>query len=170
MDAEEAIHALGTAGYDLPRDAMRWILEHWDDAAPALIRVLERFAYGTDRSDEAAGAAFFVAHLAAEKRDTRAFPPVCLVARDVEGIEALLGDATTTTLKRILISTYDGDLAELQRVIEAREADEFARSAGLEALAYLAATGRVAREEAEAYLRRLSTAFRRRAPSSGPAG
>src|SRR5919205_765655 len=123
MDVEAAIHSLASAGHDLPREAMRWALDHWDEAAPALLAVLERFADGTDRSEEAASGAFFVAHLAAERRDARAFRPVCRVARDAEAAEAMLGDALTLTLKRILISTYDGDLAALRGVIEARDAD-----------------------------------------------
>ena len=40
-------------------------------------------------------------------------------------------------------------------MIEAAEADEFVRAAALEVLAYLTATGRIAREETEAYLLRL---------------
>ena len=55
----------------------------------------------------------------------------------------MLGDGVTTTLKRILISSYDGDLDALRGVIEAAEADEYVRAGALEALAYLTATGRV---------------------------
>src|SRR5919206_307136 len=65
---ERAIRAFAGAGHDLPREAMRWALEHWDEAAPGLLGVLERYAYGTDRSEEAVGAAFFILHLAAERR------------------------------------------------------------------------------------------------------
>jgi len=114
--------------------------------------VLEWFADGTDRSEEAVGAAFFILYLAAEKRETRAFAPLCRLAKDAEAIEAVLGDGITTTLKRILIGTYDGDLDALKGVIEAEQADEYVRAGALEVLAYLAATGRLAREEAEAYL------------------
>jgi hypothetical protein len=56
-----------------------------------------------------------------------------------------------------LISTYDGDLAALQGVIEAAGTAEPVRTGALEALAYLMATDRIARDEAEAYLLRLST-------------
>ena len=41
------------------------------------------------------------------------FPLLCRLAQDGEAIEAALGDGTTTTFKRILISTYDGDLDAL---------------------------------------------------------
>jgi hypothetical protein len=110
MDVEAAIHAFASAGHDLPRGAMRWVLDNWDEAAPGLLGVLERFVDGTDRSEEAANALFFILHLAGERRETRAFAPLCRLAKDAEAIEAVLGDGVTTTLKGILLSTYDGDL------------------------------------------------------------
>src|SRR3954453_1461600 len=125
MDVETAIRAFASAGNDLPREAMRWSLDHWDEAAPGLLGVLERFADGTDRSEEAVGAAFFILHLAAERRETRAFAPLCRLLRDPEALEEVLGDGVTTTLKRILIGTYDGDLEALKGVIEAEEVDGY---------------------------------------------
>ena len=155
MDVESAIRAFASAGHDLPRDVMRWALDNWDEAAPGLLGVLERFADGTDRSEEAANALFFILHLAGERRETRAFAPLCRLAKEADVLETVMGDGVTTTLKRILIGTYDGDLDTLKGMIEAAEADEYVRSGALQVLAYLTATGRVAREETEAYLLRL---------------
>ena len=155
MDVETAIQAFASAGNDLPREAMQWTLDHWDEVAPELLSVVERYTSGADRSDETASAVFFILHLAGEKQDTRVFPLLCRLAQDGEAIEAALGDGTTTTLKQILISTYDGDLDTLKGLIEAAEADEFVRAGALEVLAYLTATGRIPREETEAYLLRL---------------
>ena len=157
MDVESAIRAFASAGHDLPRDVMRWAIDHWDEAAPGLLGALERFADGTDRSEEAANALFFILDLAAEKRETRAFAPLCRLATQGEAAEAVLGDGVTSTLKRLLVSTYDGDLAALKGVIEAAGTAEPVRTGALEALAYLMATDRIARDEAEAYLLRLST-------------
>jgi hypothetical protein len=151
-DVETAIQAFVSAGHDLPRDTMQWALDHWDEAAPGLLDVLGRYTSGADQSDEAARAVFFILHLAGERHDTRVFPLLCRLAQDGEAIEAVLGDGVTTTLKQVLISTYDGDLDALKGVIEAAGADEFVRSGALEVLAYLTATGRIPREEAEAYL------------------
>ena len=155
MDVETAIQAFASAGHDLPREAMQWALDHWDEASPGLLGVLERFTSGADRSRDAARAVFFILHLAGERQDTRVFPLLCRLAQDGEAIEAVLGDGITTTLKRILISTYDGDLDTLKGLIEAAEADEFVRAGALEVLAYLTATGRIPREQTEAYLLRL---------------
>jgi len=155
MDVETAIQAFVSAGNDLPREAMQWTLDHWDEVAPELLSVVERYTSGADRSDEAASAVFFILHLAGEKRDTRVFPFLRRLAQDGEAIEAALGDGTTTTLKRILISTYDGDLDTLKGLIEAAEADEFVCVEAFEVLAYLTATGRISREGTEAYLLQL---------------
>src|SRR5215207_5177185 len=155
MDVETAIQAFASAGNDLPREAMQWALDHWDEAAPELLSVVERYTSGADRSDEAASTVLFILHLAGEKQDTRAFPLLCRLAQDGEAVEAALGDGTTITLKQILISTYDGNLDTLKGLIEAAEADEFVRAEALQALAYLTATGRIARDETEAYLLRL---------------
>jgi Protein of unknown function (DUF1186) len=54
-----------------------------------------------------------------------------------EASDLILGDAITSTLGGILISTYDGNLAALQAVIEAETADDFVREGALLALAYL---------------------------------
>jgi uncharacterized protein len=156
MDVENAIRTFANAGSDLPREAMRWVLDNWDDAAPGLLGVLERFADGTDRSEEAANAVSFILHLASERQERRVFAPLCRLAKDAEAVEAVMGDSATTTLKQIMISTYDDDLDTLKGVIEAAETDEFVRTGALEVLAYLMATERVAREEAEAYLLQLS--------------
>src|SRR3954465_10870746 len=155
MDLETAIQAFGSAGHDLPREAMQWTLDHWDEAAPGLLRMLERYTSGADRSRDAARAIFFLLHLAGERQDTRVFPLLCRLAQNGEAIEAVLGDGITTTLKRILISIYDGDLDTLKGVIEAAEADEFVRAGALGGLAYLTATKRIPREQTEAYLLQL---------------
>jgi hypothetical protein len=157
MDVESAIRAFAGAGHDPPREAMRWALDRWEEAAPGLLGALERYADGADRSKAAASAAALILDLAAEKRETRAFAPLCRLAKQGEAAEAVLGDGVTSALKRLLVSTYDGDLAALQGVIEAAGTAEPVRTGALEALAYLMATDRIARDEAEAYLLRLST-------------
>ena len=135
MDVETAIQAFVSAGNNLPREAMQWTLDHWEEVAPELLSVLERYTSGADRSDEAARAVLFILYLAGEKQDTRAFSLLCRLAQDGEAVEAALGDGTTITLKQILISTYDGHLDTLKGLIEAAEADEFVRAEATDQLA-----------------------------------
>ena len=83
MDVEVALRAFASAGHDLPREAMRWALDNWDEAAPGLLGALERFVDGTDRSEEAANALFFILHLAGERRETRINTPEDELRHDV---------------------------------------------------------------------------------------
>ncbi|HSK40489.1 MAG TPA: DUF1186 domain-containing protein [Arenibaculum sp.] len=155
MNVEQAIGRLAATGYGLPRAAMQWSLEHWEDASPRFIEMLERYADGTDQSKGSADALFLILHLAGEKRDTRIFAPLCRLARDGEAIYDVLGDGVTETLARIMIGTFDGGFDALKGVIEEEDADESARYAALRVLAYLTAVGRCPVEETKAYLIRL---------------
>src|SRR5919199_605202 len=105
MDVETAIRALASAGDDPPREAVRWALDRWEEAAPGLLGVLERYADGADRSKAAASAASLILDLAAERRETRAFAPLCRLATRGEAAEAVLGGGVTATIKRVFIST-----------------------------------------------------------------
>jgi hypothetical protein len=160
MDVESAIAAFAADDTEVPREAVQWTFDHWDEAAPRLLDVLARYADGVDRSREAANAVFCIVHLVAEKREARAFAPLCRLALDSEAIELALGDIITESLPNMLISIYDGDLAALKQVIEAAETDEFVRDSFLGVLAYLTASGRVPRDDTEVYLRRLYNELR----------
>ena len=105
MDVETAIQAFASAGNYLPQEAAEWSLGHWDEAAPELLGVLERFATGAERSDKAASAVFFILHLAGEKQDTRAFRLLCRLALDgeaVSGPRSLTG-TRSDVLRRLVI-------------------------------------------------------------------
>jgi hypothetical protein len=159
MTLDDALRDLAGTGNELPRNAMQWALDHWDEAGPRLVALLGAYACGQDRSDATARALFFGIHLLGDKAETAAFAPLCRLLLDAETSDLILGDAITTTLRGILISTYDGDLATLQAVIEAQRADEFVREGALLALAYLTRTGRVGEAEMRAYLLHLLAAM-----------
>jgi uncharacterized protein len=160
MTLDDALRDLAATGSALPREAMRWSLAHWDEAGPHLVALLDAYASGQDRSEATGRALFFAIHLLGEKAEGAAFGPLCRLLLDAEASDLILGDAITSTLRGILIGTYDDDLAALQAVIEAEDADEFVREVALLALAYLARTGRVPEAEMRAYLVHLLTAMR----------
>jgi len=159
MTLDDALRDLATTGNELPRDAMRWVLDHWDEAGPRCVALLDAYARGADRSEQTEQTLFLVIHLLGEKAEAAAFGPLCRLLLDAETSDLILGDAITSTLRGILISTYDGDLAALQAVIEAETADDFVREGALLALAYLTRTGRVPEAEMRAYLLHLLTAM-----------
>src|SRR3954451_10371236 len=160
MDVETAIRAFASAGHDLPREAMGL-------GARPLGRGRPRPARGAGavrrrRGPVGGGRGCGLLHpppRGREAGDASVRAPVP-PGEGRRGHRRGAGDGVTTTLSRIMISTYDGNLDTLEGVIEADGADEYTRAGALEVLAYLAATGRVAREEAEAYLLRLYDALR----------
>ncbi|MBV1797595.1 DUF1186 domain-containing protein [Siccirubricoccus sp. G192] len=162
---DDILRVLAQAGNDLPREAMRQALQNWDEAAPPLLALLDAYAEGRDRSEEAAAAVFFILHLAAQAREGRAFPALCRLAMDAEALEQTLGDGTTESLAQILIGTFDGELDRLKAVIEQEAADEFARAAAFDALTWLTATGAVPRVATAAYLQGLHRSMRPQATS-----
>jgi hypothetical protein len=164
MTIDDVIEAFGTANTVLPREAMQWALDNWTRAAPRFLELLARCADGTDRSQKTADTLFFIVHLLGEKSETAAFGELCRLLQAKDAARLVLGDAITTTLRRILISTYDGDVAALHAVIEAAEADEFVRDAAILTLAYLTRIGRIPEADTHAYLRHLLTAMQPQGP------
>jgi hypothetical protein len=155
MDADEIIQAFATAGGNLPVAAMLGCRDDWESVAPALLGVLTRYLDGEDCSEHAENALFFILHMLGERRETRAFAPVCRLAHDGETIEEVLGDGITENLRGILIGTYDGDPGTLQQLVEDSEADEFVRAEALQAMGYLTACGRIAQDAMTAWLQQL---------------
>jgi hypothetical protein len=66
---DDLIDRLASAGHVLPENTMRWAIQHWDQAAPALLDAIEALADGRDRSDRAGSVVFFALFLAAERRE-----------------------------------------------------------------------------------------------------
>jgi hypothetical protein len=155
MNIDDIIHDFAFAGHDLPRVSMQWALDNWDVAFPRFHEMLERYADGSDRDEETANALFFIIHLIGDKHEGAAFPALCRLLKDPEASEAILDEAITDGLNRILISAYNGDAGVLQDLIESPGADEYVRAAALEAMAYLAASGAVSEEIMRSYLLRL---------------
>jgi uncharacterized protein len=163
MKIDEVIRDFAVTGSTLPRDSMRWALDNWEAAAPRFIELLDRYAGGVDRSDETANALFFIVHLLAERRETKAFAALCRLLTDAGATEQVLDEAITETLRGVLIATYDGDPAALKEVIEATTANEFARAAALEAMVYLTRTGAFTDDDMRNYLLHLRAEMQPRA-------
>lgn len=165
MNVDEALR-LFSESEAFPADAIQWSLDHWSEAAPRFVARLRAYAAGSNRSESAMDALFYVTHLCGEAREERAYAPLCqLIAGDPE-IDALLGDAVTETLAGVLICVFDGDVEPLKHAIDSETGDEFARGAALEALGYLVrARGALSDVDMRAYLRNLRRETKPRAES-----
>jgi uncharacterized protein len=153
MNVDELWRGLGKSE-ELPTSAIESSLEHWDSVSPRYIAKLRAFASGAKLSESDRDALFFVVHMCAEKKDARAYAPLCEILVRDDGVEEWLGDAHLQTLPKVLISLFDGDAEPLKHVAEAESAHDWSRVAALYALAYLVRTqSAMTNDEVRAYFR-----------------
>jgi hypothetical protein len=162
MNVDEALRRFADETA-FPREALQWSLDNWDEASPRFIAKLRACAV-TAASDR--DPLFSIVHLCGEKRESRAYTPICdLIANDAT-IDEWLGDGVTANLNGILINVCDGDVEPLRRAIESETGDEYARGAALEALAYLVRAKQVLTDdEMRDYLQRLGETMQPRQQS-----
>ena len=86
MNTIEMREAFASAEHVLPVEALQWCRDNWDEAGPALLETLNAYADGSERTKRAEDILFFAVYLFAEKGETRAFAPFCLIARDRETV------------------------------------------------------------------------------------
>ncbi|WP_409565040.1 DUF1186 domain-containing protein [Methylobacterium sp. J-090] len=140
------VDALSAAEY-LPAAELRQAVKAPETIADEVLRVLAGPVDGTEVSEADANLLFYGLHVLAAARDTRVFAPlVRLLHQDGDTLDALLGDAVTTTLARILVSVFDGEVVPLHRLILDSTLDDFVRNEALAALTFLTQTGRVDRQ------------------------
>ena len=131
----------------LPVAALRKALEHPDAIAGATLPLLEKAATGAELEEREANLLFWGLHVMAQARDTSALPPLlALLRQDGEVVEAVLGDAVTATLPRVLASVFDGQADPLFRLILDSSLDDEIRQAVLVACSFLCIDGRIKRE------------------------
>jgi uncharacterized protein len=166
MNVDEAMRRFADTE-EVPREALQWALDNWEAASPRLIAKLRAYSGRAQTSEADLEALFFIIYLCGEKCDSRAYAPVCDLIVNDETIDIWFSESATGDLGRILINLCDGDIEPLQRAIEAPEADEFARAAALQALAYLVrAKGVLGDDEMRAYLSRLAGEMQPRGESA----
>jgi uncharacterized protein len=160
---DDAIQAFAEAADGPPNDALRWALDHWDQAEPRFLAMLEAYTNGSDDTDVTTDALFFIIHLFGDRGDRRAYPTLCRLMLDEERLIGALGDqAAVETLKGVLIKCFDGDAAPLREVIDSTKADSITRGEALLALAWLARTGQWPEQEFRGYIKHLLTAMQPR--------
>lgn len=148
---EELIASLSYPGDYLPEDALHEAIRCYDEIkdelhaalklSPAEIKNLEEVA------EEEYKLKFYAMYLAAEKRDTDAFP----VIRDyfaTQGEQAWdsLGNISTRDMGRILASVCNGDACALKSFAESNGVDSFARISCLDAMGILMCEGEFPRK------------------------
>ncbi len=144
-----------------PEEALAAAIAQQDGITPHLLHLLEdtieRAAeLAAEESAELWTGHLHALYLLAQFRETRAYPLAIRLAHlPPEILWGLAGELASEGLQRILASVYDGDLGPIKALIEDEAADEFARSAGLDAIVELVIADRLPRSEAIAYFTHL---------------
>ncbi|GJE47401.1 hypothetical protein GOFOIKOB_0424 [Methylobacterium tardum] len=129
-----------------PKAALREALNHPAAVAEATLPLLEAAADGRELTPEETNLLFWGLHVLAHARDTRALAPLLrLLRHDEESLDALLGDAVTATLAKVVASLFDGDPQPLFRLILDSTVDDHARMALMCACTFLTLEGRIDR-------------------------
>ncbi|MCJ2053607.1 DUF1186 domain-containing protein [Methylobacterium sp. J-070] len=127
-----------------PAAALKEALKHPAAIAEATLPLLAAAADGRELTPEETNLLFWGLHVVAHARDTRALAPLLqLLRQDEETLDAVLGDAVTATLARVVASLFDGDPTPLFRLILDSTVDDFVRMALLSACTFLALEGRI---------------------------
>jgi uncharacterized protein len=153
--AAEIIAALAQAR-NLPYPGLRHAFERADEIAPAVIDVVAQAARGVFLMPGQYNLLFWGIHAVAAARRTELYRPVLDLIRQVheEELGNLLGDAVERTLKKIVISTFDGDPEPLLAICADKNLDGHLRWYLMLALARLTFDGKIPRATTLAFLQR----------------
>jgi len=167
MDTQSIIHAL--SAYDrLPKTALKAAGEKRAEIAPILIEEIDAYADPKRRDPDKGDLIFMGVHLLAFWREEAAYRPLARLLRMPSAeIDALLDDAITVTLHRVMAGIFDGDLAPLADITRDADVNMFVRSAMLEVLPLLVRDGRLSIEKAGAFLREVHAILPREPDAHG---
>ena len=144
----------------LPVGALRRALKSPDSIAEAVLRVLDAAASEVELQEEDYDLLFWGLHVLAAVRDRRVYAPLMRLLRlDGDTLDAVLGDAVTITLAKVMASVFDGDVEALHRLILDSTTDEFVRYEAFTALVFLTREGRIDRTQTHGLLVRIAASL-----------
>jgi len=153
MEVDQIIEQL-TFARGLPEAAIRAAAERRDRVGPAFVDFIEDYLAAPADTRESPSSLFFMFHMLGEYREKSAYRPLArLLSCDPDEVDAILGDAITSTSHRVMAAVFDGDPTPLFEIIENEHADEFIRSRMCEALAMVTLRGELDRDKAALFLR-----------------
>jgi hypothetical protein len=131
-----------------PREALESADGHRNELVEPLLRAIDcGLTDPSGASPEEATLFCYALYLLAKWREPRAYPYVIRwLSLPGEAPFDIAGDVVTQDGRRILAAVCDGDLEPIKALVVDRSANEYGRSAGVTALALLAAWAEVPRE------------------------
>ena len=153
---EDHLTTLATSR-DFPGYALAVCAVRMDEAGPPLRALLDRAAAGEALDEHEKQLLFCGLHLLGGTRDTTAGASLLrLLRRPIGEIEAVLDDAVTETLPKIVAGVFDGDAAPWFAAVADPTLDEYVRNSIFGALTFLTWEGRIGAEEMRAFLERFN--------------
>jgi hypothetical protein len=153
MDVAEILDQL-THAEGLPKAALQAASAQRIEMVPVFVREIDSYP-ALDSADRAKPTPlFFILHLLGEWRERTAYRPLAHLLRcPAHEVDAILGDAITSTTHRVMAAVFDGDPQPLHEIILDPNAEQFVRSRMCEALAMLVLGGELDRASAGRFLR-----------------
>lgn len=154
MEIEEILNCFNHPNGRFPTEALNAAQEKQEQIMPRLLSIVEDVVsnyrnVSADQMDY-----IFALYLLSKFREKRAFPHIlALASLPEEWPEELLGDCITEALASFIVSTFNGDLSSIKKLIEDETLNEWSRNAGLNSLLGLVALEKLQRENLIDYLR-----------------
>jgi len=159
MTPEQILRELSVVPKTVPREALAAADAQREALAGPLLRAVERGLEHPTDLPQGEGMLFsYATYLLAKWREPRAYPLfIRWLSLPGEAAFDLGGDTVTQAGGKFLAMVCDRDLEPIQALILNREANEYCRSAAVEALARLAAWDEIPREQVVNYFRWLAS-------------
>lgn len=153
MSPDDVLAELSRDRATQPHEALAAADEHRSALAGPLLAAVDRSLADPDgASNEDANLLSYALYLFAKWRDSRIYPQVVRwLSMPEEASDGITGDILTQHGARILAAVYGDDLEPIKALVLNRDVHEYGRSAGIGALAHLAAWERVPRESIVEY-------------------
>jgi hypothetical protein len=157
MDAAEIIAQL-TYSEGLPKAALAVASSRRAELVPRFLREIDSYLALDEAERVERTPLFFIFHLLGEWREKSAYRSLArLLQCPGPALDALLGDAITTTTHRVMAAVFDGDPQPIYDIILDPQADEFVRSRMCETLAMLVLRNELDRALVTRFLRDASS-------------
>lgn len=156
MHIEDILNYFDDPKGRFPKEALNAALEQQEVITPYLLSILKDTISNYEAIDDYQMGYTFSLYILSKFREMEAFSYVlALASLPDEWPEELLGDCITEALARFIVSTFNGDLAAIKKLIENPNLNEWSRNAALKSLLGLVALNKLTRDELINYIRTL---------------
>ncbi len=153
---DEAIDELKYLTIGYPKAAVRYVIEHKEEATPKLLDLLRYVVENYESLDKNYFGHLHAMFILSKFREQQAFDLIVAIAKlPDDWPDILLGDLITEDLHCVLASVYNGNLQALKNIVEDPRTYVWSRSAALNSLLILFKLKMLKRDEVIDYFKTL---------------